>query len=75
MTREQQRHKQRERSLNILFGIRMALVVVASSYLTLGVFDSSHARKYWWAYGILVLILSISNLVCSRRRYRRARRS
>lgn len=56
--------------MNVVFTIRMSLVIVATSYLTLGVFDHQNARRLWWAYGLVVLVLSIANLICGRRRKR-----
>lgn len=40
----------------------IAQIVVASSYLTLGIFSASTARDLWWIYAIITLILSTINI-------------
>lgn len=55
--------------MNVLHNIRMLLVIVATSYLTLGLFAQGEAKRWWWVYGILIFMLSIANLIYGRRRH------
>lgn len=54
--------------MSVLYLIRLYLItiVVAASYLTLGVFDPGTAEDLWWQYGIVSLVLGILNLLAER---------
>lgn len=45
-----------------LLRLHLALVVVGSSYLTLGVFSPDRARDLWWQYGLVSLALAVVSL-------------
>jgi hypothetical protein len=47
----------------ILLRLHLSLVVIASSYLTLGVAAPEKARDLWWQYAGVTLILSLASLV------------
>lgn len=54
--------------MKFIIHVRVALLVVAASYLTLAVLATDEAKRYWWEYAVIVLILSIANLASEWRR-------
>jgi hypothetical protein len=42
-------------------------IVIAASYLTLGVAVPDAARSVWWAYGLLSFVLAVTNYSMTRR--------
>lgn len=53
--------------MRFLIGLHVLTIVIATSYLTLGVAAPSKARSVWWAYAIITLALAVTNLVLERR--------
>lgn len=51
-----------------LLRLHLAIVVVASSYLTLGVFAPTQARNLWAPYALLMFTLAVVNLLNERHR-------
>lgn len=45
-----------------LLRLHLSLVIVATSYLTLGVFSPDDARELWWQYGVVSLVLAAVSL-------------
>lgn len=49
--------------------LQLFTVVVASSYLTLGVFSPDRAGELWWQYAIVTFVLAVANLIVLRRQH------
>jgi hypothetical protein len=49
--------------------LRLLIVALASSYVTLGVFAPRTAAALWAPYAIVMFVLAVGNLVVERRRY------
>lgn len=45
-----------------LLRLHLSLVIVATSYLTLGIFSPTDAQELWWQYGVLSLLLAAVSL-------------
>lgn len=54
----------------VFLRLQMVTVIVASSYLTLGVFSPDDARRLWGVYAVVSFVLAVVNLVWERRRPR-----
>ena len=53
--------------------IHLLVMSFAASYLTLAVLSTSNARKYWWQFAVIVLVLSIIGLIIPQGRGRNGR--
>lgn len=56
--------------MRILLAVHVATIVVASSYLTLGLFATDRARALWAPYALLTLILALAAFHLERTRDR-----
>lgn len=45
-----------------LLRLHLSLVIVATSYLTLGIFSPVDAKALWWQYGVVSLLLAAVSL-------------
>ncbi len=48
--------------------VHMLIVIVATSYLTLGVFEPHRARALWAPYAAIIFVLAVVNMIRERRR-------
>lgn len=54
--------------------VRIALAVVAVSYLTLVILSVEKARDYWWEYAVVAFVLETVNFTGGRLHDRRRRK-
>lgn len=52
--------------MNRIFSITVLTVVVASSYITLGIAAPAKAESWWAIYGAVTFVLAVANLLCRR---------
>jgi hypothetical protein len=52
----------------VLINIYVVLVIIASSYLTLGIFEPDTAARYWGLYAVITFILSVLGIICNYRK-------
>ena len=43
--------------------LHLAIIVVSTSYLTLGAFDQPAAREYWLPYALVTLVLAAFGII------------
>lgn len=46
-----------------MMAVKLALVAITTSYLTLAVADASAAGGYWAPYAVITFVLAITNLI------------
>jgi hypothetical protein len=52
----------------IILTLQTLLAIIASSYLTLGIFVPEKASALWWEYGLITFVISVTSLLVERRR-------
>jgi len=53
------------RSVKEAFFVNAAIFMVATSYLTLGIFAPDKAAHLWWQYGVAIFALTVVSLIVS----------
>jgi hypothetical protein len=53
--------------VRLRLALQIITVALASSYVTLGIFDADRARELWMPYGVVMLGLVVTDLVVDRR--------
>jgi hypothetical protein len=47
------------------FAVNAAIFMIATSYLTLGIFAPAKASHFWWQYAIIIFALTVISLIVS----------